>query len=124
MRKRHRTSRHRALQHVVDEDLDRPMRVHAVFDVLNEERIEICCRDLADRLLHDACAECVGTSDFKHVLAPGEHSRDEFVACKREQRALGVLIPGSLTIRPSRAIPCFSLMSKSTEYCGSFVAPD
>ena len=30
-------SGHRAFQHVVDEDLNRPMRIHALFDVLDEQ---------------------------------------------------------------------------------------
>ena len=49
---------------------------------------------LSDRLLHNPGAEGVGAADLKHMLAAGQHPGDEFVAGKREQRTLGVLVPG------------------------------
>ena len=75
-------------------DIDGPMRIHPLLDVVDEQWIEIGRRDLADRLLHDARAKRIGTPDLKHMLASAEHACHELVARKREKCSFRILIPG------------------------------
>ena len=53
-------------EHVVDAGLDRPAFIAAVLNVLDEERIEIDGRDVADLLPHDPRAEGVRAADLQH----------------------------------------------------------
>jgi len=55
---------HRTGEHVVHEGLDRPVRVHPLLDVGDEDRIEIHSRDLGRRLLHDPRAERIGAANL------------------------------------------------------------
>src|SRR6516164_8468919 len=85
--------RDRARQHVMNECIERPIGIHTVLDVSDEERIEIGSRDLADGLLDDAGAERIGAADLQHVLTPSEHLGNELVARERKKRALRILVP-------------------------------
>ena len=49
---------------LMDERLDRPMLIHPLFDIGDEQRIEVDGGDLADGLLNDARPESIGAADL------------------------------------------------------------
>ena len=71
---------HGAGEHVMDERLDRPMPIHPLFDIGDEQRIEVDGGDLADGLLNDARPESIGAADLQHPGAARQHLGDELVA--------------------------------------------
>jgi hypothetical protein len=68
----------------VNECLDRPVRVHPLIYIGNENRIEINGGNFANRLLDDARAKRVSAADFEHTLSAIEHPRDKLISCQRK----------------------------------------
>lgn len=95
-----KVARNRSVQHIVDQDVEFPACHHPLLDILDEQRIEIDRGKFADFGLDDTGTKRVAASNFKHVLAAGQHLGDKLVARQSKDQMFRVLMPALIRPQP------------------------